>query len=198
MERPIRLEIRRFVDELVLTSLIGIDHLHISRNLLVAWIQEKSAAALGYQFGERSTSSGGASRIPLVCKDVNRRPSALTHVDDVVESSMAGVVDSVSEEQDEVAGNSPGFNLPSIAASLVKRIKDGGSRIPSSLKPGNRAYAQCYVFRFISPVLSQLCLGIKTHDKRSVDPLSKQLSGIEVRDGRVVIQFFEHGFAGIK
>ena len=111
---------------------------------------------------------------------------------------MAGVVDSVSEEQDEVAGNSPGINLPSIAASLVKRIKDGGSRIPTALKPGNRAYAQCYVIRFISPVLSQPRFAIKTHYKRSVYPLSKQMSGIEVRDERVVIQFGEHGFARIE
>lgn len=198
MERSIRFEIGRFVDQLVLTSLIGIDHLHISRNLVVTWIQEKSAPALGHQFIEGSSSSGGAPGIPLVGEDVNCRPSALTHVDDVVEPSMAGVVDSVSEEQHEVAGNSPRFNLPSIAASLVKRIKDGGSRIPTALKPGNRAYAQCYVFRFVSPVLSQPCLGIKTHDKRSVYPFSKQLSGIEVRDGRVVIQIGEHGFARIK
>jgi hypothetical protein len=67
----------------------------------------------------------------------------LAHVDDIVDPSMAGVVNSVRKRQDEGAGHSPTINVPPIATSLTERIEDSGPPNSRPLAFRNQLYAEC-------------------------------------------------------
>ena len=92
--------------------------------MVVIWIQEKPASTLGHEFVESLPTSGSSPGIPLVGENVNRRSRPLAHVDDIVDASMAGVINSVSKQQDEVAGHRPTINIPPVTTSLIERIED--------------------------------------------------------------------------
>jgi hypothetical protein len=103
-----------------LISLIGIDRLNIFQYLVVIWIQEKPASTFGHQLVQSPPTFGSPSGIPLISENVNCRPRTLAHVDDIVDSSMAGVVDSVREQQDEVPSHSTSIRIPSITTGLIE------------------------------------------------------------------------------
>ena len=85
-------------------------------------IEEDYTAGLGCQLVEGLLSIG-EERFGFGAEDVNCYVRLLADVDVVFEAGVAGVVDAVGEEQDEVAGERVGSS-ELIAAGLVDGVKE--------------------------------------------------------------------------
>ena len=112
----------RFIDEAILAAEIGIDDAQIVPDGFAGLIEEDHAAGLVCQLVERLLPIG-EERFGFGAEDVNCYVCFLADVDVVFEADVAGVVDAVGEEQDEVAGEWVG-GPERIATGFVDRVKE--------------------------------------------------------------------------
>jgi hypothetical protein len=127
MECAIWVKVRRLVHEPVLTSLVAVHDRYIPFYLIRARVQEKSAAALGSQVTKGLLSRRFSPQVPLVSKNIDSCTGTLTHIDHIVKTGVASIIDAIGKEQYEIARGYNSIRCPSVPACPVKRIEDGST-----------------------------------------------------------------------
>jgi hypothetical protein len=195
MEGAVAFQVLRFVDEPVLTAQIGVDDTQVSPDGFAGLIEEDGAAGLGGECGE-SFLSVGEERLGFGAKDVDCRVGFLADIDVVLETSVAGVVDAVGEEEDEVAGERV-CRAELIAAGFVDGVEESsaadatGEVVVDVAETGGEGFAvRC-------PILHDLRLGVETHHKGTIGLLAKELGHVFARYGLVPAEISKHGSAGV-
>lgn len=195
VERTVSLEVAWFVDEAILAAEICVDDAQVVPDSFAGLIEEDGAPALVREFGERFLSRG-EDRFGLDAEDVDCGVGLLADVDVVLDAGVAGIVDAVGEEKDEVTGEwvrSPEL----VTASFVDGIEDNCAAQTACMVDGNIAKTHCEGVVVGGPALHDLRLGVEAHDECAVSLFVEELSDVFIRYRLVATEVFEHRSAGV-
>ena len=110
---------------------------------------------------------------------------------------MTGVVHSIGEDQDEIAGGRVGVGLPLIAAGGVEGIEEsGGGKMV--LAPLNLRGSDGDEGVVVGPALGDERFGVEQLDESAVVAFAEQARGVGANDGAIEFNFTQHGIADIE